>query len=161
MEHNHWGKNVKKSWRALFGFVFSIDVYNAEFSRNQKEWNQMFRRLCSYKEEEGNCDIPAIYPDDLGLACWARTQRTRVIHGKSLFLFDSIVSKILALLGHLLRSNWINRWTIWGAINWSMVIANYQMLTRQVTVRILDIEFEELYVKRVVEQKTLSLVLRR
>jgi hypothetical protein len=47
-----------------------------------KQWDQMYRRLVSFKEKNGHCLVPYSYPPDPSLAMWVVTQR-RVYNNKT------------------------------------------------------------------------------
>uniref|UniRef100_A0A061R109 Helicase n=1 Tax=Tetraselmis sp. GSL018 TaxID=582737 RepID=A0A061R109_9CHLO len=43
----------------------------------ERQWNENFERLVSFREKHGHCSVPANYTEDPHLAVWAQTQRER------------------------------------------------------------------------------------
>lgn len=64
------------------GFVFTIDFYNAETSKHQQLWDNMFERLCGYKRVHGNCEVPTQYDEDQELGTWTANQRKLYRQGR-------------------------------------------------------------------------------
>jgi Helicase associated domain len=52
------------------GFVWSL-----RSKRVDDHWDEMFRRLCDYKEEHGDCLVPSRFEDNFKLGKWVETQR--------------------------------------------------------------------------------------
>ncbi len=51
-------------------------------SLHGQKWQQMFDELAKYKQQFGNCNIPAVLPDNPRLASWVTTQRAAKMSGK-------------------------------------------------------------------------------
>jgi len=77
------------------GFVFKIDIYDAESSHNQKLWDKSFQQLIKYKEKYGDCEVPAKFNENLTLGGWVRFQRILLRHNR----LDSSRSKQLEGIG--------------------------------------------------------------
>lgn len=68
------------------GFVFiCIDCYHKKkrFTKEQEtKWNEMFGKLCRYKEEHGHCEVPFTYEQCPELSHWVSRQRDVFNNGK-------------------------------------------------------------------------------
>jgi hypothetical protein len=51
------------------GFVWSVDV--------RPEWGSYFKKLEAFKKKHGHCNVPKVYPQDPGFACWVHNMRAR------------------------------------------------------------------------------------
>lgn len=54
------------------------DVVGSKLSKAELldlKWNEMFQRLCRYREQHGDCLVPRSYPNDKALGHWCGNQR--------------------------------------------------------------------------------------
>ena len=51
------------------GFVWSINV--------RPEWESYFKKLEAFKKKHGHCNVPKVYPQDPGFACWVHNMPAR------------------------------------------------------------------------------------
>jgi hypothetical protein len=53
----------------------ALDAIGFDWDQPATAWNEMFLRLVKYKEEHGNCNVPAGRKKDPSLGNWVATQR--------------------------------------------------------------------------------------
>ena len=64
------------------GFVFTVDLSDTRTSKTQHLWDKMYERLCLYRREHGNCEVPRYYNVDGELGIWVNYQRQRYAKGE-------------------------------------------------------------------------------
>ena len=71
-----------------------LNSVNFEWEPFSARWEEMYSRLRSYLEKNGNCRVPSKWPEDKRLANWVQKQREQKAQEK---LSDGRVSKLEAL----------------------------------------------------------------
>jgi hypothetical protein len=61
--------------RRLEAIGFEWKVKNKMKRYYERQWDEMFQKLLSFKEENGHCMVPKRYLADLKLGTWVHTQR--------------------------------------------------------------------------------------
>jgi hypothetical protein len=97
--------------RKLEAIGFNWGGSEAQEQGYDKAWDDMLKALEKYREDEGDCLVPSIYPDDPKLAAWVNHQRTqyRSYHDGTLRVAEKagrrdntkVVEKRLAILEEL------------------------------------------------------------
>eukprot|EP00978_Attheya_sp_CCMP212_P026169 scaffold85627_cov42-Attheya_sp.AAC.1 len=64
-------KEERKKLLEAIGFFLKID----QFSLSQRQWDEMYERLKSFKEEHGHCRITFDFEADPALGTWVKIQR--------------------------------------------------------------------------------------
>ena len=61
-----------------------LTALGVEWDRNihEEKWNAMFEALAGFKERQGHCNVPRVYPENQALAVWLETQRTNERYDK-------------------------------------------------------------------------------
>ena len=61
-----------------------LTALGVEWDRNihEEKWNAMFEALAGFKERQGHCNVPRVYPENEALAVWLETQRTNERYDK-------------------------------------------------------------------------------
>lgn len=60
-----------------FDLLFPMDRRKDPVKDSPEAWEERFQDLLAYKEENGDCAVPAIYPANPALAKWCASQRTK------------------------------------------------------------------------------------
>jgi hypothetical protein len=55
--------------------IVKLNSIGFTWDRHDEHWNSMFERLLSYKEKNGDCNVPQKYEEDTGLGLWVMNQR--------------------------------------------------------------------------------------
>ena len=64
------------------GFVWKVDLYNADASLHQKHFDEMVERLLQFKKEHGHTQVPFRYEKDNALTQWVHVQRQYLQKGE-------------------------------------------------------------------------------
>jgi len=55
--------------------ILELEAIGFEWDPYNVQWQQMFKKLCEFKESYHHCNVPQGYPQDVTLASWVNTQR--------------------------------------------------------------------------------------
>jgi hypothetical protein len=101
----HTIPEYRKQLLEELGFVWTIDIADAEASLNQREWEGKLEKLKEFKVKHGHCDVPRTF-EKWGLGPWVSRQRTLKQNGR----LDIRREEKLAAVGITWASDFDERW---------------------------------------------------
>ena len=57
--------------------ILKLEAIGFIWCRQERAWNEMYRRIVNYKQAHGNCNVPSGWKEDPQLGSWVVKQRYR------------------------------------------------------------------------------------